>query len=62
MEKPQETPREPAHTDNSLGWLADGEKIVDLCERGDELVEKKLSTGRCNASLSSNVPSWIEQN
>ncbi len=33
----------------TIGWLADGEKIIDLCERGDELVEKRLGTGECNA-------------
>ncbi|KAK4936801.1 hypothetical protein LTR10_022390 [Elasticomyces elasticus] len=25
------------------GWLADGEKIVSLCERGDKLIEEELS-------------------
>ncbi|KAL6249250.1 hypothetical protein RBB50_004313 [Rhinocladiella similis] len=43
------------------GWLADGEKIVDLCERGDELVEKKLSTvykGK-NVLKSTNTPVTI---
>ncbi|KIW59650.1 DNA-binding protein, 42 kDa [Exophiala xenobiotica] len=42
-------------------WLADGEKIIDLCERGDELVEKRLGTVYKGKSVikSTNTPVTI---
>ncbi|KAK5189813.1 hypothetical protein LTR99_006316 [Exophiala xenobiotica] len=42
-------------------WLADGEKIIDLCERGDELVEKRLGTVYKGKSVTkgSNTPVTI---
>lgn len=24
------------------GWLADGEKIIDICQRGDKLLEEEV--------------------
>lgn len=31
------------HTDNTIGWLIEGAKIVDLCTKGDALLEEEVA-------------------